>query len=241
MDQEDELSKMQRSFEVAQSVEGALRGDTGSLPIRINKTFDAQVAAKYGRWLLERAPNAIPSGAYALHELLRLLGNFGKQESETDRPEGLDVVKVDLSLIGIQLLCSERGLADIAACLLLVDIAHDVIAPQGNQVKGSLLSLGNIANMLCGNLIAARVSKMAILTIKPPFVANLSDELFVTVTAVSEMEVSLLASGLAQRQDATTFADRLTGYVLAHKRDIQRLDPRDVQLVSAQGLAFVWG
>ena len=130
----------------------------------------------------------------------------------------------------------------LSIAILLTDTCNDVTVPYGVRPKASLFAVSHIARAYKPECIQVRLERPDVRRLSPPFIANFSNEEFVTVTEFSGDRVSYSRFGLMQHEDFVMFATRLRlSPFIAIERSNIPADLLEIEEVPDTMCAFVWG
>jgi len=130
-------------------------------------------------------------------------------------------------------------LEELSVSSLMVDIMSDIIRPGDPSLKTSLYSISRIVDAYDLDFKAASLDPKDVPKLQTPFIANFSDEHFVTVVAVNEGQVYYTDIGRSASATIDEFTSQLTGYVLAPNLEAQK--DLKFEYVPESVQAFVWG
>src|SRR3989338_1366550 len=135
----------------------------------------------------------------------------------------------------------KNSLEEISVMTLMVDLMNNIVKPGEPKLKTSLYAIKEIVNAYGLDLKAAKLAPKDTLKLTPPFIANLKVEHFVTVTDVDDEKVYFNDIGRKVSLARDDFLKESTGFVLADKTDLSRLEKENVDYISHDAMAFVWG
>ena len=128
---------------------------------------------------------------------------------------------------------------EVSVMTVTLDLMSGIVKPGDKTLKTSLYALTQVAKTFDLDYSAAKFKPENVLKIRPPFIAHLTGEHFVTVTGIEGDTVRIMDLGQAAVMPRADFIKKATGFVLAEGLDF--FFQANFENVPASMQAFVWG
>ena len=128
---------------------------------------------------------------------------------------------------------------EVSVMTVTLDLMSGIVKPGDKRLKTSLYALTEVAKTFDLDYSAAKFKPESVLKVRPPFIAHLTDEHFVTVTAVEGDVIRIMDLGQPAVMSRADFTAQATGFVLAEELDF--FFQADFDNVPGNMQAFVWG